>query len=110
MLHPTILHAEIVHLHIGLVAGYGPETAMLSPSTRRPQFSANCGVHAAVDGPIERIAENEPFARRAAETGNKKSGFSRHFLCRMLRVGKERHRHLPDLEGTSVDSGLGSEF
>src|ERR1051326_3585884 len=80
LIHPVraaaVEHPEIVGFDERLFAGPRPELAVLRPSARRPQLRAHGGIHAAIDGPIERIPQHEPFLGRGPEARQQEARFA----------------------------------
>src|SRR3954447_11233948 len=80
------------------------------PAALRVRLSSERRVHAAIDRPINRIAQHRPFARGIAVTWDQDARLPWQSLHRMFRIRKIKNRHAADTEDAVVDLGFIADF
>ena len=80
------------------VAAFVAEVAVGRPAALAVELCADDHVHAAVDGPVELLADDEALDGRVAEDGNQQSALAAGLVDRMAQVGQIEDGHAEELE------------
>src|SRR6516165_2274216 len=75
--------SKITCIDIAAAGWSSAEFTPLRPSDVRPVFGPDGGIHAAIDGPIECVAQDGAFAGGGAKHRSQKSTLARQFFYRM---------------------------
>src|SRR5262249_1210903 len=82
----AIEHAKIIEVEEGILAGTGAEVLLQRPAALREIFAADGSVHAAIDGPVEGIADHGALGVRSAEIGDEEAALPAQSLHRRRRI------------------------
>src|SRR5688500_11572146 len=83
---------------------------MLGPAAPGEVLRSQGGIHAAIDGPIKRFAQDCAPARRLPEAGNEKPALPANPVYRILNVGKIKDRDTKNAERAVVEASFVSQL
>src|SRR5262249_60786227 len=82
----AIEYAEIVEVDRGIFTGPGAKIFLQFPAAFGQILAAQSGVHAAIDGPVEGVANHCTLGVRGAEVGNQKTALAPQALDRRRNI------------------------
>ncbi len=89
----AVEHTEIGRVQIRILARLGAKFTMLRPSAVREVLRPGRRVHAAIDRPVHRLAQDGALARRLSDRRDQQSALPSQPVHRVLRVWKVEDRH-----------------
>ena len=101
----AVHHSKIIQVEIRSLAGPHPKIVVQRPSPAGKIFCAYRVVHAAIDGPVERIPKDSSLARGCSKGGDQKSALAAQLFDRRRSEWQIDNRNAFDAENSVVNPG-----